>query len=284
MIKILKDDYSVRLLCEALDVHRCNLYHEPRPDEDRPVKDALRELAGAWPTYGYRRLTAMLRRQGLQVNEKRVRRLMHELGICGEAPRRRPRTTDSDHPYPRFPNLVEGLEAKHPDQIWVADITYIRLRKEFVYLSVIMDVFTRCIRGWHLGRSLEQELTLTALERAFERGCPEIHHSDQGVQYAATAYIAMLTAREVKISMASVGEPEENGYAERLMRTIKEEEVDLSEYEDFSDAMRGLGRFLDDVYNRKRIHSSLGYLTPAEFEQQWISMPRSKSLVETSVQ
>jgi putative transposase len=284
MINTLKDDYSIRLLCETLDVHRCNLYHEPRPDEDQPIKDALRELAGAWPTYGYRRLTAMLRREGLRVNAKRVRRLMHELGICGEAPRRKPRTTDSDHPYPRFPNLVEGLEAKHPDQVWVADITYIRLRKEFVYLSVIMDVFTRGIRGWHLGRSLEQELTLTALERAFERGCPEIHHSDQGVQYAATAYIEMLKAREVKISMASVGEPEENGYAERLMRTIKEEEVDLSEYEDFSDAMRGLGRFLDDVYNRKRIHSSLGYLTPAEFEQQWISMPRSKPLVATFVQ
>ena len=152
-----------RLLCETLDVHRCNLYHEPRPDEDQPVKDALRELAGAWPTYGYRRLTAMLRREGLRVNAKRVRRLMHELGICGEAPQRKPRTTDSDHPYPRFPNLVEGLEAKRPDQVWVADITYIRLRKEFVYLSVIMDVFTRCIRGWHLGRSLEQELTLDGL-------------------------------------------------------------------------------------------------------------------------
>lgn len=274
----------MRLLCETLDVHRCNLYHEPRPDEDQPVKDALRELAGAWPTYGYRRLTVMLRREGLRVNAKRVRRLMHELGICGEAPQRKPRTTNSDHPYPRFPNLVEGLEAKRPDQVWVADITYIKLRREFVYLSVIMDIFTRRIRGWHLGRSLEQELTLTALRRAFERGRPEIHHSDQGVQYAATAYIELLKTREVKISMASVGEPEENGYAERLMRTIKEEEVDLSEYEDFRDAMRGLGRFLDDVYNRKRIHSSLGYLTPAEFEQQWINTPRSKPSVATSVQ
>src|SRR5947208_15852566 len=132
-----------------------------------------------------------------------------------------------------------------------------------------MDIFTRCIRGWHLGRSLEQELTLAALGMALERGCPEIHHSDQGVQYAATAYVEMLKAREVEISMANVGEPEENGYAERLMRTIKEEEVDLSGYEDFGDALRGLGRFLDDVYNRKRIHSSLGYLTPAEFEGQW---------------
>ena len=156
-----------------------------------------------------------------------------------------------------------------PDQVWVADITYIRLRKEFVYLSVLMDVYTRCIRGWHLGRGLDQELTLVALRRAFEHGRPEIHHSDQGVQYAATAYVDMLINYNVKISMANVGEPEENGYAERLMRTIKEEEVDLSGYEDFGDALRGLGRFLDDVYNRKRIHSSLGYLTPAEFEGQW---------------
>jgi putative transposase len=284
MIKMLKDEYSMRLLCTTLGVHRCNLYHEPRLDEDQPIKDALRELAGAWPTYGYRRLTVMLQREGLQVNAKRVRRLMHELGICGEAPQRTPRTTYSSHSYPRFPNLVEGLEVTRPDQVWVADITYIRLRKEFIYLSVIMDVFTRCIRGWHLGRSLEQELTLTSLRRALERGCPEIHHSDQGVQYAATAYVALLEGSAVKISMASIGEPEENPYAERVMRTIKEEEVDLTEYEDFGDALRGLGRFLDDVYNRKRIHSSLGYLTPAEFEQQWISMQRSQEPLATSVQ
>ena len=280
---MLKYDYSTRLLCETLDVHRCNLYRKPQPNEDRQVEEALIEQAGAWPTYGYRRLTAMLRRQGLKVNEKRVRRLMHELGIVGKAPKKRLRTTNSNHAYPRYPNLVEDLKATHPEHVWVADITYIRLRKEFVYLSVLMDVFTRCIRGWHLGRSLEQVLTLTALERAFERGCPEIHHSDQGVQYAATAYVEMLRSREVKISMASVGEPEENGYAERLMRTIKEEEVDLSEYEDFGDAMRGLGRFLDDVYNRKRIHSSLGYLTPSEYEQQWIAIQRSQTPIATNV-
>jgi transposase InsO family protein len=284
MIKILKDEYSVRLLCEALGVHRCNVYHQPRPDEDRQVKHALKEQAGAWPTYGYRRLTVVLRRQGLEVNEKRVRRLMHELGIAGEAPRRKPRTTDSGHAYPRYPNLVEGLEAERPERVWVADITYIRLKKEFVYLAVLMDVFTRYIRGWHLSRSLEQDLTLVALRRAFERGCPEIHHSDQGVQYAATAYVDLLIERGVKISMASVGEPEENGYAERLMRTIKEEEVDLSGYEDFSDAVGGLGRFLDEVYNRMRIHSSLGYLTPSEFEQQWVSMQRSQAPVVTNVQ
>lgn len=276
MINQLKDEHSIRLLCETLDVHRGALYHHPRLPEDQPVRDALRELAGAWPTYGYRRLTRMLHRQGRRVNAKRVRRLMQEMGITGEAPARRVRTTDSDHAFPRYPNLVEDLEVVRPEQVWVADITYIRLQKEFVYLAVVMDVFTRSIRGWHLGRSLEQELTITALRRAFERGRPEIHHSDQGVQYAATAYVEMLTAEQSQISMASVGEPRENGYAERLMRTIKEEEVDLTEYEDFADAWRQLGRFLDDVYNRKRIHSALGYLTPSEFEEQWTITQRSQ--------
>jgi putative transposase len=276
VIHQLNDEHSIRFLCETLDVHRSVLYHHPRLPEDQPVRDALRELAGAWPTYGYRRLTKMLHRQGHRVNAKRVRRLMHEMGICGQAPEKRVRTTDSDHAFPRYPNLVENLEVVRPEQVWVADITYIRLKKEFVYLAVVMDVFTRGIRGWHLGRSLEQELTITALRRAFERGRPEIHHSDQGVQYAATAYVEMLTAEHSQISMASVGEPRENGYAERLMRTIKEEEVDLTEYEDFADARRQLGRFLDDVYNRKRIHSSLGYLTPSEFEQQWTITQRSQ--------
>jgi transposase InsO family protein len=276
VINKLKNDHSIRFLCETLDVHRSALYQQPRLSEDQPVRDALRELAGQWPTYGYRRLTKMLHRRGHPVNAKRVRRLMHEMGICGEAPARRVRTTDSDHAFPRYPNLVEDLEVVRPDQVWVADITYIRLRKEFVYLAVLMDVYTRSIRGWHLGRSLEQDLTVTALSRAFERGRPEVHHSDQGVQYAAHAYVEMLTRAGSQISMASVGEPKENGYAERLMRTIKEEEVDLTEYEDFADAWRQLGRFLDDVYNRKRIHSALGYLTPSEFEQQWSAMQRSQ--------
>jgi transposase InsO family protein len=269
MMLLLSEQYPINKLCEVLGVPRSGVYYEPRPDEDRPLRDALVEVAGQWPTYGYRRLTEQLRREGHAVNTKRVRRLMHELGIVGKPPERKPRTTDSGHAFARYPNLVENLEVTRPDQVWVADITYIRLRKEFVYLAVLMDVYTRCIRGWHLGRGLDQELTPVALRRAYEHSRPEIHHSDQGVQYAATAYVEMLTAAGAAVSMASVGEPEENGYAERLMRTIKEEEVDLSEYEDFGDALRGLGRFPDDVYNRKRIHSSLGYLTPAEFESLW---------------
>jgi putative transposase len=148
-------------------------------------------------------------------------------------------------------------------------ITYIRLRDEFVYLAVIMDVFTRSIRGWHLGRSLDQTLTLIALDRALAVHAPEIHHSDQGIQYAAAAYIEMLRAAGAEISMAEIGEAWQNGYAERLIRTIKEEEVDLSDYECYTDAVSQLGRFLNDVYMHKRIHSSLGYLTPAEFEEQW---------------
>jgi putative transposase len=150
------------------------------------------------------------------------------------------------------------------------------LHREFVYLAVVMDVFTRCIRGWHLGHRLDQSLTLQALEQALVDHTPEIHHSDQGVQYAAHAYTARLQEADVQISMAEVGAAWQNGYAERLMRTIKEEEVDLSEYEDYTDAVRQLGGFLDEAYMHKRIHSSLGYLTPAEFEQDWLSRQASQ--------
>ncbi len=269
MMSLLRDHFPIKTPCEVLGVPRSSVYYAPRPGEDRSLRDALIDVAGRWPTYGYRRLTKQLEREGRVVNSELVRELMHELGIVGRAPQRKPRTTDSGHAYPRFPDLVEDLEVTRPEQVWVADITYIRLREEFVYLAVLMVVFTRRIRGWHLGRGLDQELTPVALRRALEGGCPGIHHSDQGVQYAATAYVELLTGREVKVSMASVGVPEGNGYAERLMRTIKEEEVALSEYEDFADAWRQLGRFLDDVYNTKRIHSSLGYLTPEEFASEY---------------
>jgi putative transposase len=269
--------YPARLVCRLLDFPRCQLYRTPGDagEQDAPLRVALTRLAGEWPTYGYRRLTALLRRQGWAVNGKRVRRVLAAMGLQGAAPVHRPRTTDSNHAFPRWPNLVEALEVERPDQVWVADITYIRLRRDFVYLAVIMDVFTRLIRGWHLCRGLDGGLTLTALERALAHGRPEIHHSDQGVQYAAADYVQRLRGVGAQVSMAAVGQPRENGFAERLMRTIKEEEVDLSEYLDYADARRQLGRFLDAVYNHKRIHSALGYLTPAEFEQQWRRQDRA---------
>lgn len=267
----LAQHYPIRVVCRLLRVPRSSIYYvaQPIPDDEAMLKTVLIDTAGEWPTYGYRRLTAMMRRLGWRVNAKRVRRWMEELNIHGTPPRRTKRTTNSNHAFPRYPNLVKDLEITRPNQVWVADITYIRLRREFVYLAILMDVFTRTIRGWHLGRDLDQGLTLAALERALITAVPEVHHSDQGVQYAATVYVQRLQNLNVNLSMAAVGEPRENGYAERLMRTIKEEEVDLSEYHDFADAKRQITRFLDDVYNVKRIHSSLGYLTPCEFEEQW---------------
>jgi len=263
--------YPIRHVCRLLGVPRSSIYYAARPEiaHEAMLKTALLDLAGEWPTYGYRRLTAMMRRLDWPVNGKRVRRWMNELGIHGAPPTRTKRTTNSNHAFPRYPNLVKDLEITRPDQVWVADITYIRLRREFVYLAILMDVFTRSIRGWHLSRGLDQGLTLAALERALVVAVPQVHHSDQGVQYAATAYVERLQKLNVNLSMAAIGEPRENGYAERLMRTIKEEEVDLSEYQDFADAIRQITRFLDDVYNVKRIHSALGYLTPREFEEQW---------------
>ncbi|MEO2088966.1 MAG: IS3 family transposase [Gemmataceae bacterium] len=267
----LADQFPVRWLCRLLDCPRAALYRRPEEagEEEERLRAAVLRLAGRWPTYGYRRITAPLRRERWAVNGKRVRRVMRDLGLAAEPPPRRVRTTDSNHAYPRYPDPVADLTVTHPNHVWVGDITYVRVRTEFVYLAVPLDVFTRRIRGWHLGRSLDQSLTRTALDRAFRRGTPAIHDSDQGVQHSATGYAARLVGRGVAVSMAAVGKPEENGFAERLMRTIREEEIALTEYADFADARRQLGRFLDAVYNRKRIHSALGYLTPAEFEQQW---------------
>ena len=275
--------YPIRLVCRLLGVPRSSVYYpaRPRADDEAMLKTALLDLAGEWPTYGYRRLTAMMRRLDWPVNGKRVRRWMEELGIHGAAPVRKKRTTNSNHAFPRYPNLVKDLEITRPDHVWVADITYIRLRREFVYLAILMDVFTRSIRGWHLSRGLDQGLTLAALERALVVAVPQVHHSDQGVQYAANAYVERLQKLNVNLSMAAIGEPRENGYAERFMRTIKEEEVDLSEYQDFADAHRQITRFLDDVYNVKRIHSSLGYLTPMEFEAQWRAKRSTATTIST---
>lgn len=277
----LKGEYPLTEVCEVLNCARSGLYYTPQGRDDEAVlREDIRRLAGTWPTYGYRRITAMLRREGWTVNAKRVRRLMRVMGLQAPVKRAKRRTTNSQHPFPRYPNRVKDLDVTFPDQVWVADITYIRLQTEFVYLAILMDVYTRAIRGWHLGRALDQDLTLTALHQALEDRCPEIHHSDQGVQFAATAYTDLLRAHGVSISMATVGKPEENPFAERLIRTIKEEEVDLSEYHDYHDAFQHIGRFLEDVYMHKRIHSSLGYLTPSEFERRWLDQVSTLEVVQ----
>ena len=277
---VLREDYPVTVLCETLDCARSSFYYQAQPGDDTALRAVIEQLAGEWPTFGYRRVTALLRREGWTVNRKRVQRLMKAMGLQVAPKRRKKATTNSQHAFPRYPNLVKGLEVTHPDQVWVSDITYVQLRWEEVYLAVIMDVFTRAIRGWHLSRSLDQFLTLTALQRALADHIPHIHHSDQGVQYAATAYTNLLAAHDVQISMAAVGKPEENGYAERLIRTIKEDAIELFDYLDYHDAYRHIGRFLDEVYMHKRIHSSLGYLTPAEFERDWLALSASPVIMK----
>ena len=259
----------MRTVCEALGVPRSTYYHQSEQRDDAELRQAIQELSGEWPTYGYRRITAELRRAGWAVNHKRVASVMADMGLQARVNRKRVKTTDSRHGGPRFPNLVLGRQIERPDEVWVADITYVALGRGYVYLAVVMDVFTRAVRGWQLSRGLDPSLTLVALERALQQGQPEIHHSDQGVQYACEAYVRCLQEQGVKVSMSRRGAAWQNGYAERLMRTIKEEEVYLSEYRNFADAQQQIGRFLDDVYMHKRIHSALGYLTPAEFALQW---------------
>lgn len=273
MVKILVEQQKLplKLALNLLDLPRSTYYYQSQRTDESQLETDLNEVAGQFPTYGTRRITQQLRRGPYRyaIGRKRIRRLMLQKGLLRPIKRRKCRTTNSDHPYPRYPNLVKDLEISYPDQVWVCDITYIRLGRGFVYLAIVMDVFTRAIRGWNLSKSLAQDLTLEALRTALADRVPEIHHSDQGVHYAAHTYIDLLKDHSIQISMAAVGKAEENGYAERFMRTIKEEEVDLSEYQDFADAVSQIGRFIEDVYNKKRIHSSLGYLTPLEFEAVW---------------
>lgn len=267
MIDRLKDSYPIERLCEVLDCPRSSYYYQPGESNDQVLESALERIIQRWPFYGYRRLTAQLAREGLPVNSKAVRRVMNQMGHHGQVGQvKAPVTTQHKHHLPRYPNLVRRREATRPDEIWIADITYIQLGRRFIYLAVVLDMFTRAVRGWHLGRSLSRSLSLTALNKALVHGKPEIHHSDQGVQYAATDYVARLTQAGVKVSMSEPGQPTQNAYAERFMRTFKEEHYDYTEYTDFDDAYRQIQHWVEVEYTTERIHSSLEYLTPAEFE------------------
>ena len=268
---MLRTAYPLVSICQVLGLPRSTLYYQAQPRDDQEVRQVIEAVAQQFPTYGSRRVAAQARRapHRLLVNRKRAQRMMRQMGLLRRIRPRKQHTTNSRHGFRRFPNLVAERVAREPDEIWVCDLTYVRLGAEFVYLAIIMDVFTRDIRGWQLGRTLAQELTLSALQRALAHGTPVIHHSDQGIQYAAPQYIQALQTAGIQISMAAVGEPRQNGYAERVIRTIKEEEIDLAEYSDFAEALTQIGHFIDDVYRTKRIHSALGYLTPAEFEAAW---------------
>lgn len=270
MIGTYSQESSVRQLCEWLCCARSSFYYHPARREQTALRDVIEAIALEFPCYGYRRVTVELHRRGHLANRKRVLSILREANLLVEV-KRFCHTTDSAHGLGRYLNLLKGLDITAPDQVWCADITYIRLPDEFVYLAVVMDIFTRAIRGWELSRQLGEDLTLAALRRALLGRRPQIHHSDQGVQYAASGYVDLLKQNDIQVSMAAVGCPTQNAYAERLMRTLKQEEVYLHDYQNFPEAYARIGHFLDEVYTHKRIHSSLSYLTPAEFEAQYKS-------------
>lgn len=226
----------------------------------------MAQILMRWPFYGYRRMLAQLHREGWAVGERVVRRLLKLLGGSRQVGRVKVKTTDSAHEHWRYPNRLKQTVVKHPDQAWCADITYIRLGNRFIYLAVILDIHTRAIRGWALRRNIDQQLTLDALQMALAHGRPAIFHSDQGVQYAAWQHTEMLHNAGCQISMSDVGQPTQNAFAERFIRTSKEEHLDYADYANFDDAQRQIRLWLEETYMTQRIHSSLSYLTPAEFE------------------
>lgn len=222
-----------------------------------------------FPYYGYRRVTEELKRHGNPHNKKRIQRIMQEEGLVQKCRTYKVRTTNSNHRLTVYPNLIRDRVAMYPEHIWVTDFTYIHLRKGFCYLATVLDMFTRQIRGWALERTMGKELVITALTRALLKGTPAYHHSDRGSQYCSDAYIALLKGKGIAISMSEQGEPTQNGYAESFFRTLKVEEVYLMEYDTFADVEKSVTQFIDIVYTKKRLHSSLGYVPPEEFEAAW---------------
>ena len=272
-------ELSIEHKCELLGVARSSYYRSlhPRSDDDpfeMDLRDKIQRICLEMPRYGYRRVTAELRRRGYPVNHKRVVRLLREDNLLCVPKKHWIRTTNSAHGYRVYPNLTQGLILTHPNQLWIADITYIRLVREFVYLAVMVDAFSRRSIGWALSRHIDTQLSLDALTMALRTRSVTaglIHHSDQGVQYAATEYTELLKAHGIAISMSRKGNPYDNATAESFIKTLKYEEVYLNEYETFQDALENIGHFLDTVYNQKRLHSALGYKPPVEFENEFFN-------------
>jgi putative transposase len=264
---------SIERMVELGRVSRSGYYRfddaEPGPDADMDLRDAIQKIAVEWPSYGRPRMTKELRRRGWRVNPKRVYRLMREDNLLCVRKRKFVVTTDSNHTCKIYPNLARDMILTATDQLWRADITYIRLRDEFVFLAVILDAYSRRVIGWALDRTMEDSLTLTALRMALSRRVVEaglVHHSDRGSQYASNDYTELLQAHGIQISMSRKGNPWDNAACESFMKTLKYEEVLRNEYRDLADARASIREFLEKVYNHKRLHSALGYLPPAEFE------------------
>jgi putative transposase len=266
-------DLPVNALCLTTGVSRASYYRwwvRPGVPAEMELRDTMQHIALEFPAYGYRRITAELKRRGWDVNRKHVLRIMREDNLLCLRRRRFVLTTDSRHDLPIYPNLAREMTPTAVNQLWVADITYIRLRQEFVYLAVMLDAFSRRVVGWALGRTLEAELTLSALGMALRQRQPPpglVHHSDRGVQYADRDYTGLLREHGIVISMSRRGNPYDNAFAESFIKTLKYEQVYREEYRDLADVYRSIHHFIEVVYNQQRLHSALGYLPPAEFEQ-----------------
>jgi len=265
---------TIERMVELGRVSRSGFYRfddsaEPKPDPHMDLRDAIQRIALEWPSYGRPRITAELRRQDWIVNPKLVHRLMREDNLLCVRKRKFVVTTDSNHTGKIYPNLAPSLILTAPDQMWRADITYIRLREEFVFLAVILDAYSRRVIGWALDRTMEDELTLTALRMALSRRAVSaglVHHSDRGSQYASNDYTDLLKAHGIDISMSRKGNPWDNAACESFMKTLKYEEVLRNEYRDLAEARASIAEFLEKTYNQKRLHSALGYMPPARFE------------------
>ena len=286
------DEANVVRLCQLGGVSRAGYYRHfeasapARADTD--LRDSIQRLSLKHRHYGYRRIAAQLRREGQIVNAKRVLRLMREDNLlCLRAKPFVPRTTDSHHGFAVVPNLTRGLRPTGVDQIWVADITYVRLGEAFVYLAVVLDAFSRKVIGWALDDHLEARLAVEALEMALLARNPPadslIHHSDRGVQYASGDYIDRLRARDIAISMSRVANPYDNAKAESFMKTLKAEEVNGKAYATLDDARRDIGEFIETVYNTERLHSALGYKPPVEFEAELNQSRNRQPSAETAL-